>query len=204
MNDVLERDRNASAHDRSAPGTLATDTVTLDAGDGGNLFPNRGVTVPQSAGGTPKRGVALALTWWTACTLWAYLVFGELVVVLGYPELLAVLGVILGFVTAGRRVRSLLHGTKLLMGAGATLLLSAVSIVLVPALLVPIVGRRYVALGGLLTVLLVALLVLSVIRTREQAARLGAPKASPRLPAIVAWLVVLAFTAVAGALATQG
>ena len=189
MNDVLELDHEDSPHDNVAR-------------EGGGLV-RKGATEPSTpTGQSITCGLALAIIWWTACTLWAYFVFGELVVVLGYPEMLGVSGVILAFVGAGRRVHSLFPG-KVLVAAGTTLLLSAASSVLIPALLVPIVGRRYVTLAGLLAALTVALVVLSVIRARKQAARLGASNA-PRLSAVLVWLVILAFTAVAVALATQG
>lgn len=152
----------------------------------------------------PPRQHGVAILWWIACTIWAYLAFGELVVAADYPEALAIVCVAGSFAIAGRRVSSLFHDAKAVaIGAAITALSSAVVAIVVPAVLVAVVGQRYVALLGLLFAIVVALLALRRLRRRERV-RPQPTSANPPFAKIFVWLLVVVFTAVALTLAARG
>lgn len=151
----------------------------------------------------PTRQRGVALLWWITCTIWAYFAFGELVVAAGYPEALGACGVAAGFAVAGRRVNSLFDDARAVaIGATITALSSAVLGIVVPAMLVTIVGQRYVALFGLLLAIVVALLALRRLRRRERAEH-QVPSHNPPMAKILVWLLVVVFTAVALTLSAQ-
>lgn len=155
-----------------------------------------------------NRRHGLAITWWTACLLWAYFAFGELVVAAGYPEVLAVLCVVLGFVAAGRRVRSRFDDARAVaIGAGVVVLMSSVLGVVAPALLLTFTPARNVALIALVLAVMAALVSLRFLRRAErtETGDRATPNATNRgrLASILAWLLTAVLTAIAFALAAQ-
>jgi hypothetical protein len=180
--------------------TAATDPTAFETTAFGTAAGR--VVVTRAASPTRKHG--LALVWWTATSVWAYFTFGELVVAAGYPEALAVIGVVAGFVLAGRRVSALFADAKAIwLGAAIAILMSAVTIVLGPAILVTFIAERGVALIGLVLSVVVALVSLRLVRRRERS-QLAQTASQPALGSVVAWLLVLVFTVVAATLATRG
>lgn len=200
MTDVMLNSPDGDAPNQASPDGLPEEGLP-EHGPPGAEPPYQGV--PEYRPGNPKRQHGVALTWWTFCTIWAYFAFGELVVAAGYPEALAIVGVAGAFTVAGHRVKSLFDDAKAVaIGAAITALLSAILAIVVPALLVTLVGRRYVALLGLLLTIVVALLALRRVRKRERAEQQGASP-NPSMARIIVWLLVVVFTAVALTLAVQ-
>jgi hypothetical protein len=174
-----------------------------------SLEPNPVDLAPEPVRALPaKRRHGLAITWWTACSLWAYFAFGELVVAAGYPEALGVLCVLLGFVAAGQRVHSRFDDARAVaIGGGIVVLLSSVLAVVLPAFLLTFTRARNVALLGLTLALATALVSLRFVRRVERAERSDMAIATPAnrgaLPRILAWLLSAVFTLIALALAAQ-
>lgn len=202
MNDVITNpraeamDRGSVSHDSPADEGATYDTSEFGAHHG---VPHRGASAPAAPRRKPQ--LALALTWWTACTLWAYFVFGELVVAAGYPEALAALGVVAGFSAAGRRVHALFDGSRAVaIAAISAALLTTASVIVVPVLLVTFLHRSHVALAGLLCAPTIALVTLWRLRRREHTEDQGEPT-KLALAKVLAWLLALVFTGVALALA---
>lgn len=172
----------------------------------GNIPPAPGSIDAASPGqfAASRKQHGLACTWWTACTLWAYFVFGELVVAADYPEALAAIGVVAGVAVAGRRVSFLFDDSKaVVIGAALTSALSVVCVLVGPAVLLAVFGQRYVALLGLLLAVAVALTALRFVRRRERSSH-EQTRLKPALASVVTWLLVFAFTAVTVALSAKG
>lgn len=202
MNDVITNPpaplQEPASDDSPAGEAPAFDTSGLGAGHDG-LHPG----APWPTALAPKRGRALALTWWTACALWAYFVFGELVVAAGYPEVLAATGVVAGFVAAGRRVKDSFNGAKAtLVGGAITALLGSAFAIGGTAALSVLLRRRSIALVALLLAVSVAFIALWMVRRRERE-QPRQPNSSYPVAHVIAWLIVLVFTMVAVVLAAQ-
>lgn len=148
------------------------------------------------------RPQGLAVVWWAACALWAYFVFGELVVSAGCPEVLALLGLLAGVAAAGRRASSHFRSAgAVALGGLSAIATGAAFGLLVPALFGLIVPERNVALFGLLTSASTALVTLRAVRRRERAEQELAAK--PALPRVLAWVLTWALTTIAVLLAAQ-
>lgn len=145
---------------------------------------------------TSNRGGFSATAWWAVCGLWAYVVWGVLVVTGGLPEFLGALAVLGTFILAGKRVAASEASPALIRSALVAVGLTAIVVFLVPLVLLNLgASQDQVTLFLLGSSSLTCLLARRT--TRPPMPQPDALQQSARFVTVLGWVIALGVTAIA-------
>lgn len=144
---------------------------------------------------TSKRRRFAATVWWAACTLWAYVAWGELAIATELPEFLCVIAVLGTFLLAGKRIAKSEARPALVRSALVAVGLSVAVVFLAPLLLLNLGADHDQVTLFLLGSNSVTCL-LAWPATRPPAPEPDMPQRSSKF-VVLGWLIALGITGVA-------